>query len=233
MKKDVFNEWLRRRVEFSRKVTIGGCAAMAALSVVLFIVQGGILFVLLRWGYGLSIALLALVGIFGGMGVFTWMTAPRTLRDEEHTVSIDGRDVAIRIAPTMASAWTFALGSLDSDQSIPERIFGMAMLVPRMAWTSLYVFKRIEQIQQIDVPECGKVLRMVLKKAERVEVADIADKFTSMDLPGILRQVSLIDGVVFLTRHGVGISLANRFRDDLEKQISDISDEPPTSPFDQ
>ena len=126
------------------------------------------------------------------------------------------------------------MGSLESDQSILERIFGMMMLVPRMFWTALYVFARTKEVKDIDVKECGAMLRYALKKAERVDVTEIAKKRPATDLPRTIRQVSLLDGVVFLTKGKLGFTLANRFKDDLEKgtgKVTSTSTED-SSPFD-
>ena len=226
MKKEDFNDWLGRKVEFQTKITIGAVVATACLGLLGFVVQGGLLFLLLKWGYGWPVAFLAVTAIFGGMGFFVYVTAPRQLCDADHVALINGRETRIDIAPTMASAWTFAFGSMESDQSIFERIFAMLMIVPRMFWTSWYLYRRVDQVKQVDVTECGKVLRMVLKKAERVDVTEIADKFSKMDITQTLRQMSLIDGVVFLTKESVGISLANRFKDDLEKGLTNTDTVP-------
>ncbi len=223
MKKSDFNAWLTKRVEFQSKVTMSACVGMAAVGLIAFIVQGGLLWVLFWAAYGSKwMAALIVLLIFGGMGVFTWLTAPKELHDQEHEVAADRGDLTVHLAPTLSTAWTYAMGSLDSDQSIPERIFGMMMIVPRMAWTSKYVFGRIQQVKEIDIESCGKVLRLLLKKSERVEASDVADRFDDMDVPTTLRQLSLMDGVVFLTKDSVGMTLANRFKDDLEKGLSNI-----------
>ena len=81
--------------------------------------------------------------------------------------------------------------------------------------------------------ECGKVLRLLLKKSERVDAEDIASKWHRMDLPKTLRQVSLVDGVVFLSKDGVGLSLAKRFTETLEKDLYGVSRQVSSaSPFD-
>jgi len=220
MNKADFNAWLTRRVEFQSKITLGAVASMVGLGLLAFLFQGGLLFVLLKWGYGTFIAVMAILGIFGGMGLYTWVIAPKVLRDERHQVLINDRKATVKVAPTMAHAWTFALGSMDSDQSIFERIFGMMMVVPRMFWTAWYLSNRLQDVKEIDVPECGKVLRMLLRKAERVEVTDVAEKFSKMEVTHVVRQVSLIDGVVFLTKDGIAMTLANRFKEDLEKGMT-------------
>ena len=234
MKKEQFNTWLSGKVELQAKITIGACVAMACLGLLAFLVQGGLLYLALSAGYGSRVLAAAIVlAIFGGMGVYIFRTAPRTLCDGRHKVEIDGQNVTIRVAPTMSNAWTFAVGSLESDQSIPERIFGLMMIVPRMFWTAFYVFNRIDEVKRIDVEDCGKVLRLLLRKSERVEAEDIASKWQQMDLPKTLRQVSLVDGVVFLTKKGVGLSLAKRFTDMLEKDLYGNSMQASSaSPFD-
>lgn len=220
MNKDDFNNWLARKVEFQARLTMGAVASMCAIGLIAFIVQGGLFYVLLQWGYGTVTAVVVTLALFGGMGYFTWMTAPRVLCDEEHEVDIDGRVVKIKVAPTMSSAWTYAMGSRDSDISVPERIFGMFMMVPRMFCTAWYLFKRAADVKDIDVRECGAILRFLLKKAERVNVHEIADKRPKTELTKTLRQVSMIDGVVFLSRGEIGLTLAIRFKDEVEKAMS-------------
>ncbi|MEQ9407349.1 MAG: hypothetical protein RIK87_06460 [Fuerstiella sp.] len=223
MKKEFFHDWLRRRVEGRWKITVSAAAAMAALGLLAFVVQAGILYLLLSVAYGSrSMAAIVVLLLFGGMGIVTCLTAPRQLRDSEHEIQVGFRTVTVRLAPTLASAWTYAMGSLESDQSIPMRIVSIMMLVPRLLWTSWHVFGRINRVRDIDVESTGKVLRMVLRKSERVEAEEIAEKYPDIDLPKTLRQLSFIDGVVFLTKDSVGISLANRFKDDLEKSLAEV-----------
>ena len=235
MNKQQFNAWLDERVQFQVKLTISAMVGMIAIGTVAFVVQGGLLFILLKWGYGLFPAFLALLGIFGGMGTYTWVTAPNRLCDEQHDAVLDDRTIEIPTAPNMSTAWTFAMGSLESDQSILERIFGMMMLVPRMYWTAWYISKRIKQVKAVDTRECGAILRYVLKKAERVDVCDIAEKRPETDLPITIRQLSLFDGVVFLTKGKLGLTLANRFKDDLEAAMgkSKSAGADINSPFDE
>ena len=111
------------------------------------------------------------------------------------------------------------MGSRDSELSIPERIFAFFMLVPRLFWTAWYLSGRVQSVRQIDVRECGAILRYVLKKAERVDATEIAKKRPQTNLPLTLKQLSLLDGVVFLVRGKLGLTLANRFKDDVEKSL--------------
>lgn len=227
MKKEQFHQWVREKVDTQIKLVYAAMAAMIALGLIGFLIQAGLLYAIFSYAYNSrTLGFMIPAVLFGGMGVFTWLMSPRNLRDSVHKGKNDGEEMKIRVAPTMANCWTFALGSLEIDRSIPERIWGMMLIVPRLFWTAWYLFQRADDVKQIDVPECCKVLRLALKKGERVELEEFGDRFESMDLPKILRQVSLIDGVVFLTKRGFGMSLANRFKEDLEKGIEQIAARP-------
>ncbi|MEZ6124452.1 MAG: hypothetical protein R3C49_14940 [Planctomycetaceae bacterium] len=215
-----FNAWLEQRTELQVKLIFGAIAAMVALGILIFVIQAGLLTAILSLSLGWLLGFLVVLAIFAAFSAFVWTQAPQQLCDDLHTTSsIDG-DVEIQIAPSLAAAWTFALGSRDSDQSIPERIFNLALVVPRLFWTTTWLKQRAEDVRQTEIENCGRVLRMLLKKAERVEVQEIAEKYPDMDLVPLIRQLSLIDGVVFLTKKSVGLTLANRFKDDLETAAS-------------
>ena len=235
MNKEQFNTWLGERVQFQVKLTISAMVSMIVIGALAFLIQGGLLFIFLKWGYGLFPAIVAVLGIFGGMGAYTWATAPSKLCDEQHDVDLENKTIVVSTAPTMSAAWTFAMGSLESDQSIPERIFGFMMLVPRMFWTAFYISKRLKEVKEIDSRECGAILRFALKKAERVDIAEIATKRPETDLPLTIRQLSLMDGIVFLTKGKLGLTIANRFKDDLEKAMGKPATKSPadSSPFDE
>ena len=235
MKTKHFNAWLRRRVRHQTKVTIGACAGMAVLGLLAFAIQGGLLYLIFSYAYSSRfLGVLTVVLLFGSMTGFVWLTAPSRLGDSVHEIMTGNGTVKVRLAPTLSNAWTFAMGSLETDQSIPERILSVMMLMPRMSWTSFYIFRRISRIKAVDIEGCSKILRIMLKRSERVEAAEIADQHTDMDAAAIFSQMSLIDGVVFLTKDEVGISLANRFRDDLERDLTknDPSVSTSSSPFD-
>lgn len=220
MKTDEFNEWLRQRLEFQSKIIMGAIAGMLVLALIGLIVEGGFLFLVLQW-YGSFVAFAMITGIFAGLTFWVSKSGPRQYRDKRYKTSISGERVIINVAPSIAHAWSFAFGSIDSDQSIPEWILNLVLIIPRLLWTAFQLKSRISDVNDINVEEVGKVLRMILKKAERVEVQEIAHKYPDMDIAQTMRQVSLVDGVVFLTKEGVGVSLANRFKDDLEKWLDE------------
>lgn len=216
MTKEDFHEWLTERIETQTKLTIGAVVAMVGLGLLALVIQAGSLYFILWLSLGWMLPLIIVSAIFAAMGYYIHMIAPKKHCDARHKIALKTKKTKLRIAPTMANAWTFALGSTDSDQTILERVFGLMLIVPRMFWTAWYLHKRAAEVRDIDVSACSKVLRMALQKAERVEITEIEDKFASMEIVKTMRQVSLIDGVVFLTKKPIGLSLATRFKDDLE-----------------
>lgn len=225
MTKEDFNLWLKKRCETQSKLLMGAIGGMITIGLIAFLVQGGLLYLIFWAASGHLLAFPVVAGLFGGIGYFTWMTAPKMLCDDEYEVETDDGDITVGIAPSISSAWTFAMGSRDSDISILERVAGMFMIVPRMFWTALYLKKRNEDVQKIDVRECGAILRFALKKAERVGVEEIMDKRPKTNLSKTMREVSLIDGVVFLVRNGLGLTLANRFKQDVETGVPKVAAE--------
>lgn len=219
MKKEDFNEWLTERVENQTKLTIAAVVTMVGLGLVAFLIQGGLLAAIFSLSLGWTIGWLVVFALFGAMGYFVHMTAPKKHCDSRHKVDLKLKKTKVRVAPTIANTWAFALGSIDSDQSVFERVFGLMMIVPRMFWSAWYLHKRVAEVRDIDVSACSKVLRLALQKAERISVNEIEEEHPKLDIIKAMRQVSLIDGVVFLTKDGVGLSLASRFKDDLEESL--------------
>lgn len=207
---------------------------MAALGLLLLLIKGGLIYYIFSLAYGSSFfgGLMVLL-FFGGLGALVWRIAPTQLADAEHEIECGVSAFRIRIPPTLAVGWTFALGSMDSDQTLPQRIINIAMMVPKLFWTSWWVFRRIKKVKQIDVENCGRVLRLVLKRSERVEVAEVAEELKKIPAAETMNQLALIDGVVFLTKESVGITLANRLKDDIEAAQRKSDSAPPAddSPF--
>lgn len=224
MTKEDFNAWLEQKCQTQKKLILGAMAAMAAIGLIAFLIQFGLFYVILWALYdGHLIPFFITAGGLAAMSFFTVVAAPKTLRDQVYEVEVGDHETDVAIAPTMSSAWTFAMGSRDSDISIPERIFGAAMIVPRMFWTAWYLNQRRLDVEKVDARECGAILRFALKKAEKVDVAEILHKRPKTDLSRTLRECSLIDGVVFLVRDGLGMTLANRFKEAVETEVPKVA----------
>lgn len=218
MKKDHYRRWFADQLVLQNRLLIGAMAAMVGLGLIATLFELTLFASILRIGFvgSWTLAILITLMIQGGILFATWLRMPRRLADAVFQADNDHTVMIINVAPTMTAVWTYALGSLETNRSAVERLLGMLALPQRLFCAAWFVWQRIEQLKTIDVNECASVIRLVHKKAERVEVKEIADELTLPNLPATLRHVSLIDGVVFLTRRSVGLSLANRMVDDME-----------------
>ena len=63
----------------------------------------------------LALALVVLL-LVGGTSALVWKTAPSQLTDSQHDVPSGFKKTKVYLAPTLAHCWTFAMGSMDSNQ---------------------------------------------------------------------------------------------------------------------
>ena len=141
---------------------------------------------------------------------FIYLRLSKQLGDAEHDVELEDGMTTIRTAPTMSAVWTYALGSLETDQTWLERLASILALPQRLFCAAFFTWRRIMRLKSIDINDCSTVLRLLHRKAERIEVVDLAEELQLSDLTTTLRNVSLIDGVMFLKQKSVGLSLTNR-----------------------
>ena len=229
MKKEDYRQWLSERVATQIRLVTTAAVIMGMVGLVAIVLEAVVIKWIAATGFVSSNAMAWLVtlGILSSILFVTWLRTPKNLGDMTYPGEIGGEEIAIRVAPAMGTVWTFALGSIDSDRTWVERLLGLLAMPQRLLCAAWYAMERVKQLQELDISECATVFRVLFRKAERVEVSEIAEKRTFADLPRTLRDVSLIDGVVFLTRRTVGISLASRLVDQLNawKSGRDAMDE--------
>lgn len=229
MKKNDFRIWLEDRVRQQSRLLMAAAAAMAAAGFTAALIELLLIWLILNAGFVTSGFLSALLAIaVSGIILFvTWQRMPVNLCDASHSVDVAGVPLTIREAPSMSDVWTFALGSFEAERSWLERIPGLAAMPQRLICAAWYVWQRLTQLRQLDIAGAAHVIRLVYRKAERMEFSEIAEKRPETDLVRTLREVSLIDGVMFLTRKPAAISLAQRLTDELNSwKSSPESDSP-------
>ena len=218
MKKDDYSRWFSDRLLRQNRLLIAAIAAMIGLGLVATLFEAGIFAVILHIGFISGPWTPSFVVAFGILGVILFLTylhLPKQLSDAEHDAELRGDVTTIRTAPTMTAVWTYALGSLETDQTWIERLMSMLALSQRLFCAAYFTWQRMTQLKAIDVYDCSAVLRLLYKKAERVEVSVLEKELKLPNLVTTLRNVSLIDGVMFLTQKSVGLSLTNRLVDDM------------------
>jgi len=189
---------------------------MAAVGFVLLLIQAGFFYMVFAYAYSRSTAVLAIAGIFGGMGMYAWNLAQQGLRDRRHKAKCNDEKITLNIVPGNAQVWSWAFGSMDSDQSILEKIVGLTMLVPRLFCASWHTWQHMEDLKNIDADTTLKVLKILFRNDLSVRAQAISDGLSDADLNKAIRDVSLLDGVVFLTKDEISLSVAPRLHDDFE-----------------
>ncbi len=215
MKKDEYRRWFSDQLLLQNRLLMGAIAAMAGLGLIATLMEMVVFASILRIGFVGSwiLAFLLTAGILGLVLFLTYLRLPKQLADREHELELDDRVTIIRTAPTMTAVWTYALGSLESDQSWVERLLGMLAMPQRLFCAAYFAWQRTEQLKAVDVNDCAAVIRLLDRKAERIEVGQLVEELELPNLEATLRNLSLIDGVMFLAQKTLGLSLTNRLVD--------------------
>lgn len=218
LKKEETRRWLRERLKTQASLAIAALAGMSVIGLTATLMEFTIFFLIIRVGFIPSalMSAFATLSILALIQYVTWSRMTRQLPDVEHETDLEDGRIVVRIAPTMSAVWTYAFGSLESDRTWVEILLGVLSLPQRMFSAASFTWKRQKEVQRVNIESCAAIIRLLHKEAERVELKIIAAEVQTNDLPGVIRQVSLIDGVVFLTRNPVGLSLANRLIDDID-----------------
>ncbi len=217
MKKEDMRRWMADYLTTQRRLTMGSTGAMAAIGAIATLVEFMAVLLIIRIGFIGSwiLATLVTIGILAAVQFLTWLRLPKQLPDIEHEVELEESSALFRIPPGMPLVWTYGFGSLDTDQTRIELLLGVLAMPQRMCCAAWFAWQRFQELKSVDVDSSAAVIRMLHKKAERIDVKVLTAELELSNPAKTIRDVSLIDGVVLLTRGTLGMSLANRLMDDL------------------
>ena len=218
LKKEQMRRWLTERLQTQKQLVMAAVVGMAVIGTVATLIEFMLFYLIIRIGFLKSgaPAMLATLMILATIQYFTLLWMPKQLADIDHESVSEDEVTIVKSAATMSAAWTYAFGSLESDRTWIEILLGLLSLPQRMFAAAWFSWQRKGEIDAVEIAPCALILRLLHKEAERVDLKKITEEIELTDLTQTLRQVSLIDGVVFLTRNSVGLSLANRLVDDIE-----------------
>ncbi|MCA9012900.1 MAG: hypothetical protein KDB01_24280 [Planctomycetaceae bacterium] len=220
MKKDEYRRWFADQLAQQNRLLTGAIAALVSLGLIAALIEATLFAIILRFSILSSswpTAYFVSFCIQGAMLFVTFLRLSKQLPDTEHEVELEEGSTVIRTAPTMSTVWTYALGSLETDQTWIERLFSILALPQRLFCAAWYTWQRIIRLKTIDVNDCSTVVRLLDRKRERIEVSDLAEELQLPDIATTLSNVSLIDGVMFLKQKSMGLSLTNRLVDAMEE----------------
>lgn len=218
LKKEQMRRWLTERLQTQKQLVMAAMAGMAVIGTIATLMEFFVFYLIINFGFidSRSLAILITLIIMGIIQYFTLSWMPKQLADIEHESVSDDEVTIVKSAPTMSAAWTYAFGSLESDRTWVEMLLGLLSLPQRMLAAASFAWRRKAEIDAVEIAPCSLIIRLLHNEAERVDLKKITEEVELADVSKTLRQVSLIDGVVFLTRHSVGLSLANRLSEDIE-----------------
>ena len=218
LKKEQMRRWLTERLQTQKQLVTAAMAGMAVIGAIATLMEFVLFYLIISFGFIDSkiVAMLVTLMILATIQYFTLLWMPKQLADIDHESVSEDEVTVVKSAATMSAAWTYAFGSLESDRTWIEILLGLLSLPQRMFAAAWFSWQRKGEIEAVEIAPCASILRLLHKEAERVDLKKITEEVELPDLAKTLRQVSLIDGVVFLTRNSVGLSLANRLVDDIE-----------------
>ncbi len=220
LKKEEMRQWLRDRLQLQSRLTTGALAGMIALGAIGTLMEFILFYFIIRGGFFRDpapriLSFLATAAVLAAIQAVTWLRMPKQLADVEHEAELEDGVTLVKVAPTMTAVWTYAFGSLESDRSWVEMLLGVLSLPQRLCSAAFFTWQRQKELLSIAVEPCAAIIRLLHKEGERVELKTIVAEIDPDDLVSVLRQLSLIDGVVFLSRKTFGLSLATRLVDDI------------------
>ena len=218
LKKEQMRRWLTERLQTQKQLVMAAMAGMAVIGTIATLIEFFVFLIIINYGFIESsvLSILVTLMIMAAIQYFTLLWMPKQLADIEHESVSDDEVTIVKSAATMTAVWTYAFGSLESDRTWVEILLGLLSLPQRMIAAASFSWQRKGEIEAVEIAPSALILRLLHKEAERVDLRKIIEEVEVVDLAQTLRQVSLIDGVVFLTRNSVGLSLANRLVDDIE-----------------
>ena len=205
LKKEQMRRWLTERLQTQKQLVMAAMAGMAVIGTVATLIEFVLFYLIIRIGFIQSgvLAMLATLGILATIQYFTLLWMPKQLADIDHESVSEDEVTIVKSAATMSAAWTYAFGSLESDRTWVEILLGLLSLPQRMFAAAWFSWQRKGEIEAVEIAPCALILRLLHKEAERVDLKKITEEVELTDLTQTLRQVSLIDGVVFLIlKHG-------------------------------
>jgi hypothetical protein len=217
LKKEEMRRWLGDRLLMQSRLTTGALAGMVIMGLIATMMEFTLFYFIIKVGFISSGALAVLVtlGLLAMIQFATWLRLPKQLPDKIHEAELETGVIELKTAPDMTAVWTYAFGSLESERTWVEILLGLLSLPQRMCAAAWFTWQRLQELKAVEIAPCALVIRLLHKESERVELSKIIEEVPMDDVTAMLRQVSLIDGVVFLTRKSIGLSLANRLVDDL------------------
>lgn len=223
MKKEQARRWLAQKLQSQRQVTLASAAGLAILGSLAWSLELAAATTVLRIGFISSTipAFLTAAGILGAVQYFTVARLKSNLGDIRALQKISEESSSeYSTAQPLSAVWMYAFGSMDSDQLWYEKMLSVLSMPQRLWSAAWFAWKRTEELRQLNTESCAAIIRHLFRESERVEIDELATKLSLPSPARAIREVSLIDGVMLLTRKTSGLNLAPRLVDELNAWLT-------------
>lgn len=211
--------WFAHRVSESIRWSTTGAALLIPGGLIATFLTYWILWLLILLGFGLlfnfsSTTFHVITAVFLAV-IFVWQfTAGRNF-EESYNVTRDD-NAQMKVALAQASGNRMALLLDPEVASMFIRVVTLMFLMgPRMFGASVRLWRRAQRLREMDVSSCGRVVGLLMKAQSRVDVDDIASRFSEDDVMTLVQPLADVDGVVFLRKDdSLALTVAPRFVED-------------------
>jgi hypothetical protein len=230
MKKEQARRWLAQKLKSQQQVTQASVAGLAILGVIAWSLELAAVTLVLMIGFrlGLLLGFLTAAGILGAVQYFTVLRLMSDLGDIRALQKVSEVSESEYVtAQPLSAVWMYAFGSMDSDQFWYEKLLGLLCMPQRLWSAAWFAWQRVDELGKLNNESCAAIIRHLFREAERVEIEELATKLSLPNPIRAIREVSLIDGVMLLTRKTTGLNLAPRLVDELNawlKQDTTVSE---------
>jgi hypothetical protein len=158
---------------------------------------------------------------FGGVVLLFFVNAftDHEKLTEYEVESTDGGPVRVFFLPHIGLVSNLNPFSAANAEAYVKILAALVLTGPRLVSAAWHTFKRSGRLRHADVPMLAYVFTLLLSAGKRVSLAEILPQLGHCDPSEIFRQISEIDGVVFLNSPPPGISLTADLRAEFFEEL--------------
>lgn len=222
MAKKKLGRWFAQYVERSaRNCRIGSCVLVPlsmATACLTYWVIWVTLWISFRPLLNLSNDAIGYLSWFFLAVVFAWHFLQGSTFEEEYRFSGESETgtVTLNLPRATGSGWVL-LFDPGVAHGFVKVIALLYLTAPRMLGLAHLLHLRAVRLQQMDVSSCARVIGLLMRAQGRVPIEKIASEFPDADLAELVEPLADVDGVVFLEKNGMGLTLAPRFIEDFHE----------------
>ena len=222
------DEWFAQKMLKSAQMSRFGSMLLIPMSLVAAIFTWCVLFVIsfgvcLASGWSSKLAIAAATVLLALTFVWQFTVGKRDRADHDFAgKTFSGMEWAmIRAA---SSGWGVFIFDPELGGPLVRFVSAVFLTSPRMIELSQELKRRATRLERADAALCSKVVRRMVKTQKRVTMVDMQKNMPNEDLASLVQILTDVDGIIFLTKNGIGLTLAPRFNEEFRQWIANRDD---------